>query len=272
MVGRRSKVRNILRSITIVLGPEVESLRRFEGTSTIVYFTPLVTTARFAMDPFVLTVITIIIAVLTLVFTIGQYRESLLVRRISAPDRSKGLSAPTDVEVPLHPRKITTEELLALQRPDLLKVWVYAPQPLETLPGRTHVALRKRVFDNLRAGVEYVYFVDSADGIWLIHTLLERMNVEGAGGESTLEQIKSRTVVVVLPADDFLTHYTAHFKRNGEFTVYQSVVDPGRNDTMEEVPDVAAEKFRHVMDRKIKARKPETVEGIRVHRTRRTKK
>ncbi|HQV50810.1 MAG: hypothetical protein IPI00_13295 [Flavobacteriales bacterium] len=95
------------------------------------------------------------------------------------------------------------------------------------------------------------------------------MNTEGGGSANTMEELKARTMVVVLSADDFLTHYTVHFKQNGEFRVFQSVVDPSRNDNMEALSSIAAEQFRRVMERKIEARKEEMVEGMRVRRVRR---
>ncbi len=215
-----------------------------------------------------LSVIGLVLTVLTIVLGVGQYREARRSRRLTEQTRTDVQSYPPSALVD-NSQRITTNQLTGLQGPDLSQVWVYAPHPLETLPGPMHVALRSRVFGNLKAGIEYVYFVETPEGIERILTLLKRMNTEGGGSANTMEELKARTMVVVLSADDFLTHYTVHFKQNGEFRVFQSVVDPSRNDNMEALSSIAAEQFRRVMERKIEARKEEMVEGMRVRRVRR---
>lgn len=162
---------------------------------------------------------------------------------------------------------LTTGQLAERQTTNLKEVWVYAPQPLETLPSRPHRALRKQVCDNILAGVRYVYFVESEAGVGRIEDLLSRMASEQGRPTSVAEILKSRTTIVVLSLADFFTYYTVHFSQTGELEVFQSLITPDRNDVLVKLADVRAEHIRSLISERMNSMEEGVIEGMRVLRS-----
>jgi uncharacterized protein DUF4062 len=141
-------------------------------------------------------------------------------------------------------RKATERDSAYLARQQsghLEAVWVYAPRPLETLPDGSHDEIRRQVLKNLLAGVRYVYFVESSEGVERIALLAERLaHMAAMSFQEALVRINSNIEVCVLDELSFLTHYTVHFGPNGGICVFQSVLEINRRDRITKLsPPVA---------------------------------
>ena len=180
-------------------------------------------------------------------------------------DRLLGLGISMDRMVTSTEDPITITGLTEMQGGHLTEVWVYAPQPLETLASVSQRALRKRVFDNMVTGVKYVYFVDGAAGVVRIQHMLRRMASE-LGNDAMIERVLlDATTVVVLSPEDFLTHYTVHFHRTGALEVLQSDLHDDRNDGMRRTTDIRAEKIREALFERMRSRSLRTIDGLKVY-------
>jgi hypothetical protein len=106
-------------------------------------------------------------------------------------------------------------------------IWVFAPKPLETVPGTNLRRMRETVIQNLfEKGVPYRYFVESDQDK---ETILMCLREAGRGRGDLEEVIRNKVSFTTLPEESFLSYFTIHFYKD-TIAVYQSVVCDNRDD------------------------------------------
>jgi hypothetical protein len=148
-------------------------------------------------------------------------------------------------------RDFDINELSKIQHSGLKAVWVYAPHPLEAISIEDHIKLRKQVYENIMAGVEYLYFVESKQGISRIKDLAKRMHNEAEEKRRDWHKLVNNIKIVKLTPLHFLTHFTVHHHYTGELDVYQSVVRSDRNDKLERLDGVRSEQVRMLVSEQL---------------------
>ncbi len=163
-------------------------------------------------------------------------------------------------------REVDTRELSVIQHSGLKAVWVYAPNPLEAISTGSYIKLRNQVYQNIMAGVKYVYFVESEQGITRIKDLVQRMHDEADEKLRNQDKLVSNIKIVELTPLHFLTHFTVHHQYSGEIEVYQSVVRSDRNDKLEKLDSVRSEQVRMLISEQISKIAGTYEDGIEVLR------
>jgi hypothetical protein len=149
------------------------------------------------------------------------------------------------------PDEFNINELSKIQHTGLKAVWVYAPNPLEVISIGDHLKLRKQVYKNIMAGVDYLYFVESKQGISRIKNLAKRMHNEAKEDTRDWHKLISRIKIVKLTPLHFLTHFTVHHHYTGKVEVYQSMMKSDRNDKLEQLDGVRAEQVRMLISEQL---------------------
>lgn len=126
-------------------------------------------------------------------------------------------------------------QLAVAQASKTKQVWVYAPEPLETVVGARAVDVLRTVAENIaKRNVKYTYFVeDQTKGIPRILKLAEDLkgSLDSVPGNWD-KLVKANLQIVVLRPEHFLSYYTVHFYAKGTPAVFQSILRDDRDDLL----------------------------------------
>jgi hypothetical protein len=192
----------------------------------------------------------------------GEFKDNTIVGTINRIAKSDNICAINDHKV------IDISELSSIQHSELKAVWVYAPNPLEAISTGNYIKLRRQVSQNIMVGVEYLYFVESKEGISRIKNLAKRMHDESEENRRDWNKLISKIKIVELTPLHFLTHFTVHHHYTGELDIYQSIVRSDRNDKLEKLDGVRAEQVLMLISEQLSNMDCEYEDGIEILRIR----
>ena len=125
-------------------------------------------------------------------------------------------------------------------------VWVFAPEPIETLNGIGSAKLKETVVQNIfEKGIHYRYFVDDVAKVGRIKSFLAEASKTK---EDNIKTIDDRVSFVVLPEESFLSFFTLHYFTSN-FCVYQSIAKDNRDDFIVKLDSGRAARVRSLIEK-----------------------